>query len=294
MQLLVVLFALLLRRLWNPPSIYTRRSEVGLQLHSFWDWPGIKERSATFGYLILSITVILIFGVIYQQFAGWFFGLAGITIHVILLSLVLGPLETEEGLTDYLPKWRAQDQESLKHLLQEEYDVEVKGDPWDLHFQFWELWLTRWLERLFTPLFWYLLLGPLVLVWILLNRLLLTKVDDEGQTDPRRIKLNHTIETLQQALTWIPARLLAITFLLTGNFAKVVDDVGRGLINWQLPESELIAESAKEALTIQPWLQHAEERITQAERQLLALRRLLFRTISVWIGAIAIITILFG
>ena len=296
MQLLVILIALILRRVWNPPSIYRtdlEQSDLARRLIKLWQLPGLNNRSVTFNYIVITLVAVLLFAYVYYQVDHGLFGLVGVAVQAALLFLLLGPQQTEYALRDYLPKWRAQDPEALQDFIQQHFGKTVEGDVWQLHFEFWKAWVNQWLARFFTPLFWYFLLGPLALFWLAFNRSLLLK-PEESPLEQRQIKINHIVQTIEQALSWAPARVLAFTFLITGNFAKVIDDVGRGLLDWKLAEADLVAESAKEALSIRPWMQKIEERITQAERQLQALRRLLYRTVSVWIGIIAGFTIIFG
>lgn len=64
-------------------------------------------------------------------------------------------------------------------------------------------------SQLFTPIFWYLLLGPLMLVFYRLNTQL-------SSNQP----YSSFSEKLSAVLEWVPARLTAMSYLLAGNFQR--------------------------------------------------------------------------
>src|SRR5690606_24642984 len=94
------------------------------------------------------------------------------------------------------------------------------------------------LQDYFVPTFWYLLLGPLGAV---AYRLLELTRQHWGHSAA------HPAAILVHALAWIPARLLALSFALIGQFDTTLRTLRGMAVEWELAAAELVTRCARAA-----------------------------------------------
>lgn len=140
----------------------------------------------------------------------WLFGFAGLALQVLILSYALGRVHLPQEVTSYLAHWREGDYQSAYHhaqeyfYLEEGFDANSRGE---LHTRACRGILYQWFEQVFVIIFWYLLLGPVAALFMRLL-CLYERYSDQRETS----KMLHILE-------WLPARLLAFTYAIAGNFS---------------------------------------------------------------------------
>lgn len=104
--------------------------------------------------------------------------------------------------------------ESARALLLEYFDVEEAGEitPFVLMHAFYR----AALQRIFAILFWFIVLGPVGAVLYRMLHKLSVYSSGETMTNVQRLAVRVTF-----LMDWIPARLLALSFCLAGNFMDV-------------------------------------------------------------------------
>ena len=178
--------------------------------------------------LILVVVLLLVDGVA--------FGLVTLLVHVGVLLALFDRVNVNALTSRYLELWRAENYEGAFLLLRERWH-QVALDNCDdramLHEEFSRFLMSSYFERLFAVVFWYLLLGPAGALFYHLAFLYRSRVwqhSDSAETE--------LVMRLAYLLEWVPARLLALTFSLAGDFVsafarlrEVVLDMDRGAVN---------------------------------------------------------------
>lgn len=134
------------------------------------------------------------------------------------------------------------------------------------------------LQAYFSPLFWFILLGPLVaLVYRLLERFSISK-KLEQQIEPVH---KNQLDMLLNFFDWLPARVMAIGFCLAGHFIPCFDYIRK---NFNILSVKIFITQAAKAASDQI------ENITEADENSLLLK-LIVRTFILFLIIFALIII---
>lgn len=169
------------------------------------------------------------------------YGLLLLPIHLLVLVYSLGRGDVLAELGPFRDAWRRGDEQAALHVAQRDLGLEADGEGELLgKVQGFELW--RAYEGFFSVIFWYALLGPLP---ALAYRLLALCVAHSAsqQVAERAAQLRH-------ALDWFPARVLAGSFALVGNFVAVSRGLLHDLLAWEVPAARLVAVAGKAAADV--------------------------------------------
>ena len=155
--------------------------------------------------------------------------------------------------------------------------VERTGRSWaELHNGMLQGIAYQGLERLFAVVFWFALLGPGA---ALAYRLLFLYCERRPAPASRAIL---------DACEWLPARLLAASFTVTGNFEGARNRLRLYLSRTEGSSGALLADCALGALSL-------DDRMMQScdasEREIAAIKALYGRTLWLWLGAIGALQI---
>ncbi|ARN73018.1 regulatory signaling modulator protein AmpE [Oceanicoccus sagamiensis] len=221
------------------------------------------------------------------------FGLLSLVLYVTLLLFSLGRGDFNQNLQHYIDAWKRGDFESAYDkaaAIGDFQQSEAIADHVALHEHIRRAFLHEGFERWFAVVFWFLLLGP---VGAVIYRLLyLAARNDSFQEDDRQLAL-HWLHYLD----WVPARLLALSFSLTGNFVNSFSRYWSSILDNQ-PTPELLDQSAVAAIsglnTSQVYPTDKEHFIEYGREELLTLQSLLSRSVIFWVIIIAVITVVAG
>jgi len=220
-------------------------------------WSGWIERHRTlqgeWGEIASAALTLLVPVVIVQQMAEWMADggwLPELLFATLILVLSLGPKDLRRQVEQVLESWARDDVEGgvlhaeglIEEALPEHQPTVVR--------QLAEAVLIEAAPRLFTVLFWFVLLGPaaglLVRVSLLLEEQ--KRHEGEGEEVPLIIQRLHQ---LNQILAWPAVHLLALSYAMVGDFSAAFRQFQRHAGSWE-KNSEVLQESGAEAIGLQP------------------------------------------
>ena len=221
------------------------------------------------------------------------FGLLSLILYVTVLLFSLGRGDFNQNLQHYLNAWNLGDFDQAYKKATAIGDFEQSETMVDhvaLHEHVRRAYLHEGFERWFAVVFWFLLLGP---VGAIIYRLCyLAGRNDTFKPDDKLLALKWV-----HYFDWIPARLLALSFSLTGNFVNSFSRYGSSLLDNQ-PTSELLDHCAVAAIsglnTSQVYPTDKDHFIEYGREELLTLQSLLSRSVIFWVIIIAVITLVSG
>lgn len=181
-------------------------------------WLGLYRRLATDAgsgpknwlRLIILVMPALVLGWVLDWVEGWLFGLVGLLIHMLVLLYSFGRGGIKPHLESFRNACSQNDQESAYLIARQNLGVDAE-DPKDLALGVQKAMLWQAFDGFFAVAFWYVLLGPQL---ALAYRLLALASE---QTEPSALR--NLALRWRHVLDWLPARALALSFGLVGNFA---------------------------------------------------------------------------
>lgn len=200
--------------------------------------------------LLPLLLIVLLFAV-----EGVLLGSVTLLIHVGLLLVLFDRVSLRSFTEAYLSRWRSGDFEAAFLLLQErrgQLALDNASDRDAVHEQFCRYIVSSSFERLFAVVFWYLVLGPAAALLYHLSVLFRSRALQDHDSDAGRLILR-----LGYLLEWVPARLLALTFSLAGDFVAAFArlrelwlDTDRGAVSLVLACALAAAGSARRTLFV--------------------------------------------
>jgi AmpE protein len=94
-------------------------------------------------------------------------------------------------------------------------------------------------QSFFAVIFWYLLLGPMAALAYRLLALCAEHAEQPALRE-RAVQLRH-------AFDWLPARVLASSFALVGNFVAVSRALLHELLSWDISAAQLVIKAGRAA-----------------------------------------------
>ena len=249
MKFLVILVALLINHYWArdrvlPGDAWFERLQGFLQ--------GLSSRferldtQRWFAVLVLLLPSCLLLVLLWFVQGVWF-GLISYCVHVALLLTLFDPVHLRSWAQRYLNHWRKADFEAAYLCLQERYSklrLENSDDQEVVHEQCVRFLFTTSFERLFSVVFWYLVLGPagaLAYSVLLQMRRARYKNASLDYEQPWLTRLEFVLE-------WVPARLLGLTFALAGQFEATFNCLRRYVTNARSIAMEVVLACANAAI----------------------------------------------
>lgn len=212
------------------------------------------------------------------------FHLGWIVAAVFLLLYALGRERLGTQSETYRSQCRRNDFEAALLFGQESLAVpqdavEGRESALEVHRAMQKAYLYQALTRWFAVLFYFLLLGP---AGALAYRLLCLSAEN-----------NETAAALQGYADWIPGRLAAAAFTLTGNFVESADELAAGFLQAHMTSPELLYSVAMAATGEDRVEPPAEGFGDFAARQNEAFEALLRRSGICWLVSISLLVLLF-
>ena len=236
------------------------------------------------GLVLLLLPIWLATGLLQNWASDWLFGLAGLLFNVAVLVYCMGPRDLSVDVDNWCEVCESSDtdlrQRAAGRLLKSAAPLE---DPADCARKLAGAILVEANDRLFAVLFWFVLLGPLGAVLYRSAALLYQQRREQGE-------FGDSVAWLHAVLVWLPARLVALGYALSGHFdaamqgwRKAHGDHPQGtegseqvLVVTGTGALGMIAEDA------------AEETIQSPVR---AAMRLVWRTLTIWLVALSFLTL---
>lgn len=138
----------------------------------------------------------------------------------------------------------------------------------------------RGFERMFAVLFWCFLLGPAGAFMYRLTFLFIQKNDAESPL----------ADLVLRFMEWPAARVLAMSFAITGNFVSCYKSWRKHMLNIQEQTRDLLSRAIFGALSV---ADTTVQTVDITQKELALLDRLYVRTLWFWLCAVAILTLIF-
>ncbi len=264
-------------------------------------WPVALVLTYTIPLLLLLALLLFINGRAY--------GIPEMLLHILVLLVAFDRTQPGQLSRQFLASWKAGDYAGCEALVRSELTTAAAhqfDSPSQLSDFFSQQLTYRWFERMFVMFFWYMLGGPLAILFCYITyQLRDSHRDEQPETEV------HAVSWFLTLLEWIPLRLLALTFSLAGNFVTCFERVKQSF--WEVSrdfdaagmlsgyarcavsgmvaapsetevDNDCTADVAGMAVT-----DKAQQRQIAAE--ITALQGLLERSQAIWLAVLALITI---
>lgn len=218
--------------------------------------------------------------------------LAVYPLEFVLLLLLMGAPGWKPLLRAYSESWSRGDMQAAWHHVKDFLPAAERGQahaPDDMHLSLCKKLMVTLFERFFLVAFWYVV-GGIGLAVLARGLVALQEHWPQASARPRYARL-------AGLAAWLPCRLLALTFGLSGDLAGWVKEARVPLFSPTLNTSQLLMVAANGALTgyaLDPARFsriHPDEWTSFGGRSLSAIRNLLNRSMLVWICALALLVI---
>lgn len=295
MKFLILFFTLAIQR-------YRGVSRQTTQSRSFTRWFGLFQNKSWFQkigrngrYTLVVFVPSILIGGTFILVEDLMWGLPAILLEVALLLYVLSYADFYRHVDHYREKVTEGDIQGAFQCADQYLaipEIELSEELSQMHDQVCHTILHRWFEFFFLMVFWFLILGvPGVLIaWFSLQYSQLVHCEEKAWRP-------------LHWLSWIPARLLGLTFALAGNFVEAISVWKQTLWKWRTPADIVLYKVALASLSRgnEPMLIDDNENskieaadVKEACDQMAELQHLHNRSVIVWLVIIALITIVGG
>ncbi|MBT9530810.1 MAG: regulatory signaling modulator protein AmpE [Pseudomonas sp.] len=187
---------------------------------------------------LLVLVPVLLLGVLLVLLKSVAYGWLALPVHLLVLIYGLGRGDVLAALGPFRDAWRRDDMEAAYLVAARDLGVQA-DEPAELltRVQGYLLWQAY--QSFFAVIFWYALLGP---VAVLAYRLLALTTEQAQQ-----VALREHAQQLRHGFDWLPARVLASSFALVGDFLSVSRALLHELLNWQIPAAQLVDHAGRAA-----------------------------------------------
>lgn len=292
MKFLILFFTLMLQR-------YRAINRSSTESRSFTKWFKLFQKRAWFKklgrngrYILVVFLPSIVIGGTFVVIEDQLWGLPAIVLEIALLLYVLSHADFDRHVDQYRQDLQNGDIQGA-YRCADQYlavpEIELSDELAKMHDQVCHTILHRWFEFFFLMVFWFLVLGVpgVLLAWFSLQYSQLVHCEEKAWRP-------------LHWLSWIPARLLGLTFTLAGNFVQGVIIWQHTLWKWRTPADVVLYKVALASLSshnsesCMEAMSNAESDTKVACDQMQELQLLHSRSAIVWLVIIALITIVGG
>lgn len=199
--------------------------------------PRLQGQAALQLVLVLGVPLLLV-GVLLWSLAPLAYGWLLLPLHVALLLWSLGRGDPQHSLAPFRARWQRGDTQGAYLEAERDLGLQAEDAPGLLR-QVQGLLLWQAYEGFFAVIFWYALGGPLPALAYRLLALLGEHAEGE--------ELRGYAVRLRHALDWLPARLLALSLALAGNFVSANRVLWPRLLDFPASAAQLVADAGRAA-----------------------------------------------
>lgn len=227
--------------------------------------------------------------------AGWLYGLASLALAIVVLLFCLGPIDIVNHVGDYIDARRDDDAERTAWNFERVTGEMPPAASRDEGRRMVEAVLYQGHDNLFATVFWFCLLGPTGAV--------LYRMAAEGALRPppavvARPALHASLRYMLGILGWIPARLVAFGYAMTGRFEEAFARMRahpQAANDVLTANRQLLVDTGTAALRQEDSEPLAdvgsERRSSDAAEVVEAARALALRTAVLWLAVLALLTL---
>jgi membrane protein required for beta-lactamase induction len=235
------------------------------------------------GVLLIVLPVWLGVGLLQNWVGEWLFGLAGLLFYIAVFVYCLGPRDLSADVDTYCEVCSTSDedlrQRAAGRLLQGEQPPE---DTAECSQRISSAVLSEANDRLFAVLFWFVLLGPLGAVMYRSASVLYSRRQDESD-------FTASVAWLYAVLLWLPARLVALGYALSGHFDSALE--GWRQAHQHTPQGAegstyILVATGNGALGLE-----ASSFAADPAEPVRSAMRLVWRTLTVWIVVLSLLVL---
>lgn len=237
MNFLVLLSILVLEKLCRWRMHLQRDELLRRALGRLESAPQLRGQAALQLLLVLAVPLVPI-GLLLWSLAPLAYGWLLLPLHVALVLWSLGRGDPLHSLAPFRASWQRGDTEAAYLEAERDLGVQAEDAPALLRqvqgFLIWQAY-----EGFFAVIFWYALAGPLP---ALAYRLLALLGEHAAGEELRRYAVR-----LRHVLDWLPARLLALSLALAGNFVSANRVLWPRLLDFPASAAQLVADAGRAA-----------------------------------------------
>ena len=293
MKFLILFFTLMLQhyRAINRRTTTSRSFSKWFKLFQQRAW--FQNLGRTGRYIFIVFIPSILIGGCFTLIENEFWGFPAIILEIALLLYVLSHADFERHVAQYRQDLASGDIQGA-YRCADQYlaipEIELSDELAKMHDQVCHTILHRWFEFFFLMVFWFLVLGVpgVLLAWFSLQYSQLVHCEEKAWRP-------------MHWLSWIPARLLGLTFALAGNFVQAVTIWQQTLWKTRTPADVVLYKVALASLSgkaddggCMETMINAEADTKVACDQMQELQMLHRRSAIIWLVAIALITIVGG
>jgi AmpE protein len=246
---------------------------------------------------------LLLLALVLSLSAGVLFGLVTIVIHIFVLLMAFDRIHPGALARQFLTHWEQGDYEACYLYLEKQLgcvDLPAVDDLEALHSTFNKLYVYRCFERMFVTLFWYLVAGPLGVLFAYVSYQLRYEVLSDTETPELE-----PVDGIIRLLEWLPLRLLGLTLGLVGSFEGCISRLKRAGLGAEESTAQAVYEYSLCALgrpdqteVSDPRSAFAADQDTSddyrshAAAEIESLQTLMQRSQFVWLTVFALVTVL--
>ncbi len=250
------------------------------------------------GTIIVYATPTFLLVVLLLVVADSAYGVLTMIIHILVLLMTFDRIQLGRLVSNFLSNWNDADMEACARYLQDNLvSMDSTGNiTLESLLQEFKKFLTyRCFENIFVMLFWYMLAGPIAILFCYINY----QLRDSHSPDQNVNQIN-LVSVIIGILEWVPMRLVAITFSLAGNFESGFKSVKEKfwVFSKESDNTAQIFNYANCALSIgtvfntDSDLDSVNDKSrTKVVREIRTLQGLLERSQVIWLSILALITI---
>lgn len=245
------------------------------------------ETDSYLGLAMILLPPLFVISLLQGMLSGIMLGLLGMVFAILVLMLSLGQ-NLEEDIESYTEACATDDEGKVRSAAEPFMSGDEPASRRDLLEKVVEGIFVTSNGRYFAVIFWFLLLGPVGAAMYRLSAELKRRDDIGGEG------LSRSAAYWVALLDWVPARLAALAFALSGSFEHTIAALRKyfytGMANLEADNHEVLAQSGSEAVMLEHYLKdEVDGRLVAIIMGLVS--NLLLRALAIWIGIIALMTI---
>jgi membrane protein required for beta-lactamase induction len=221
---------------------------------------------------------ILIVAAIHYMLSGFLLGLLDLIFGILVFAYCLGPACLSSDIEYYLDARRLGDEDEALHFAGALTERAASTAPDQQTDDVTRAILYVANERIFAVIFWFVIIGP---VGAVLYRLTTSLSKQDGLDD----SLTAVATLFQAVLTWVPARMLAAGYALTGHFDGALQAYRNRPYepDLALENYDVLVSTGMGALR--------DHEATDEISSIISAKNLVMRSILIWIAVLAVLTL---